>query len=104
MPVGPWILGGLGVGSMATGVILWVLGRGERADLYATCGVTHTCAQGDVDRARSKVLAGDVTFVVGLAALGGAVGWALAVPRAPRTSVGIRPVAGGGLLSWQGAF
>jgi hypothetical protein len=89
---------------MGTGVVLWVQGRSERADLYATCGVQHDCAPSDVSRARSKLVGGDIAAGVGLVAVGAALWWALAAPSAARTSVDVRPVARGGVVSWQGAF
>lgn len=104
IPVGAWALGGLGAVALGTGVVFWIEGRSERAHLYATCGVKHDCASSEVDRARTKLVVGDVVSGVGLVAVGAAVWWALAAPSSPRPSVEVRPVSGGVVMSWRGTF
>jgi hypothetical protein len=104
VPAGAWVLGGLGAAGMTTGVLLWAMGRSEHATLSATCGVTHDCDQGAVDRARTKLVVGDIVFGVGIAAVGAAVWWGLSGSSARRIPVGVQPVAGGSVVSWQGRF
>jgi hypothetical protein len=104
VPAGVWVLGGVGAAAITAGALLWAVGRSEHGTLYATCGVTHDCAESAVDGARTKLVAGDVVFGAGLAAVGAAVWWGLNGTSAPRSSVGVTPVAGGALMSWQASF
>jgi hypothetical protein len=73
--VGPVVLGGLGLGVFASGVLLWVVGRGEHADLRSTCAPSGSCATTDVESARTKLLVGDVAAAVGVLAVAGAMYW-----------------------------
>jgi hypothetical protein len=104
VPAGVWVLGGVGAAAITAGALLWVVGRSEHGTLYATCGVTHDCAEGDVDSARAKLVAGDIVFGAGLAAVGAAVWWGVSGASAARSPVGIQPVAGGGVVSWRASF
>jgi hypothetical protein len=104
IPAAAWVLGGVGAAGLATGAVLWGVGRGERATLYATCGVTHACDEAAIDRARAKLVAGDIVFGVSLAAVGAAVWWGIAGSSAPAIPVAATPVAGGGMMSWQASF
>lgn len=74
-PVGPLVLGGVGVALAAAGGVFWALGRGEHADLESTCAPAGTCATSDIDAARTKLVVGDVAVVAGVLALTGAVAW-----------------------------
>jgi hypothetical protein len=105
VPMGAWILGGAGLIATSAGVFFWVSGRSDRSDLYASCGLTQSCSQREIDNARTKVLVGDLTFGLGLAAIGVAVGWTLLTP-APSSppALGAAPVPGGGVVSWRSAF
>jgi hypothetical protein len=104
VPAGAWVLGGVGAAAVTTGVVLWIAGRSEHGTLVATCGVTHSCDESAVDRARTKLVVGDIVFGVGLAAVGAAVWWGVAGSSAPQIPVSATPVAGGGLLSWRARF
>ncbi len=72
--------------------------------LVATCGVTHDCEPAAVDRARTRLVAGDIVFGVGLAAAGAAVWWGVTGSSAPPIPVSASPVAGGAVVSWQAKF
>ena len=104
VPAGVWVLGGASAAAITAGALLWAVGRSEHGTLYATCGVTHDCAESAVDSARTKLVAGDIVFGAGLAAIGAAVWWGITTASAPRPPVAVQPVAGGGLVSWQGTF
>jgi hypothetical protein len=104
IPSGAWAVGSLGAAGMTAGVALWILGRNDRSNLYATCGVMHDCAPSAVDHARSEIVAGDVAAGLGIAAVGAAVVWAIVAPSAPRLPVAARPVPGGGIVGWQASF
>ena len=104
IPPGAWILGGVGAAGVTAGALLWAVGRSERSTLYATCGITHACDDAAIDQARTKVVAGDIVFGVGIVAVGAAVWWGVAGSSAPKIPVSAIPVAGGGLMSWQRSF
>src|SRR6185437_3811766 len=100
VPVGAWVIGGVGAAGLTAGVALWILGRSDRSNLYATCGVKHDCSPSAVDHARNELVAGDVAAGLGIAAVGAAVVWALVAPSATPPPVDARPVAGGGVVTW----
>ena len=104
IPTGAWILGGAGVAALTTGAALWAVGRSERSTLYSTCGISHTCDASSIDAARTKLVAGDIVFGVGVVAVGAAVWWGVTGTSTPKIPVSATPVAGGGLMSWQGSF
>ncbi len=103
VPPMAWAMGAVGAGAIAGGVYFWIRGRGERADLYATCGTTGQCSPGAVQSARSKLVIGDVGVGVGLAAVVAAVWWGVTAS-SPRTVVGGMPVPGGAIASCTVAF
>jgi hypothetical protein len=104
VPTGAWILGGAGLIATSAGVFFWVSGRSDRSDLYASCGLTQSCSQHEIDSARTKVLVGDLTFGLGLAAIGVAVGWTLLTPAPSTPTLGAAPLPGGGVVSWRSTF
>ncbi len=107
VPVATWVLGGAGLAAIGAGVFFWVSGLGDRSDLYAGCGLTHSCAQSDVDASRTKLLIGDVAVGAGIVALGVATYFALAPRRSPSTHaarVDFAPTAGGGFVSMRAPF
>jgi hypothetical protein len=77
--LGPWIMGGAGVAAMGLGALFWIVGRGERSDLFDRCGTPGACTSDDIDSSKSssqtKLVVGDVAFGLGLAAVAGAVLW-----------------------------
>lgn len=104
IPTGAWVLGSLGGAGLTAGALLWAVGRSERSTLYSTCGVTHACDAAAIDQARTKLVAGDIVFGVGIAAVGAAVWWGVTGSSAPKIPVSATPVAGGALVSWHGSF
>jgi hypothetical protein len=100
--VSPWAwvmygVGGLGLGSFA---LFAITGRQDVQTLRETCA-PH-CEQGAIDRARTKLIVGDVSLVVGLAAVG--VGtWLVFHPtKESNVSFQVAPHAVGG--RWQVQF
>ena len=73
--VGPLVLGGLALGLVGGGGVLWAVGRGEHSDLESSCAPAGTCATGDIDAARTKLIVGDIVALAGVLALAGAVYW-----------------------------
>lgn len=96
-----WALLGGGAIALGVGVYFEAAGLSERSNLDSTCRSTSTCASSDVDSARGKVTAGDVTLGVSAALLAGAAYVYFTRPTAgPRRGADalrlqVGPVAGG---------
>ncbi|WP_437954731.1 hypothetical protein WME76_24520 [Sorangium sp. So ce119] len=102
----PIALGGV---AAAGGVAYAALGLSARADadrLRTTCA--PRCAEADVDAVRTKVIAANVAFGVGVAALGGAVAALLlrdSMPAAPAAAaVHVVPLPGGAAAALGARF
>lgn len=78
VPPATWIFGGLAVASVGAFAFFALKGTGEIHDLRDTCGRTQSCAQNDVDAAKSKLLIGDIFLGVGVVSAGIATYFALA--------------------------
>ena len=109
---GPWILIGIGAASLVGFGVVETLAQVRYADYTDTCGKTHTCDA-------SKVSSLGVAFGTGIALLGvGVVGvgvgltWLLVgggkhaekLPAPSTTAFDVRPLPGGGMLTWAGRF
>lgn len=95
-PVGPIVLGSIGVASVATGVVFWVIGRSEHDDLASTCAPEGLCATSDIDAARAKLIAGDIAVIAGALAIAGAVTWWLvAQPSSTGARAAVRSLSPG---------
>jgi hypothetical protein len=70
LPVAGIALVGLGVASVVVFAALAAVGTSEIDDLRASCGQTQSCAEGDVDDAKTKIIVGDVMLGVGVLAAG----------------------------------
>ena len=79
----PLIVGTLGVAAIAAGGAFWFVGLRERSNLEQTCKDAHTCAQGDIDASRTKLIVGDVLAGLGVVALAGALYLFLSQPGEP---------------------
>jgi len=77
----PWIVGGLGVAAMGTGVALDLVGTSELDHLRETCA--PYCDDADLSAARTKIIAGDALLVVGIAVGAGLAWWLLSRPSEP---------------------
>lgn len=106
VPVGPIVLGVVGVASLATMVPLWVSARSGYDDLRATCGASACpeALRGDVRRAETFAVAGDVLLGVGVASLAGAATWWLVGRRAHERRVVAWCGAGGCAVGLAGSF
>ena len=108
VPVAPIVLGAVGVVALGTWATLGILGKNQLANLHATCGVTHTCAQADVDATRHKLLGADVSLATGIVALAVGTGLLIAHVRAKPPTTGLHvealPLARGGGVALSGAF
>lgn len=70
VPTTSIVLGGVGVAALGSFAAFGILGKNQLAKLHETCGVTHTCAEADVDAARTKLIVADVSLGVSVVALG----------------------------------
>ncbi len=100
----PWILIGGGGALVASGIVFWAVGSGQRGDLRDGCAKTSSCSQSDVDGARAKLVVGDV--LVGLGVLVAAAGVYVAITSSGKASAGIRlaPTTAGATLGLGGGF
>lgn len=95
-----FVFGGLGVASIGAFAFLGLKGTGEINDLRDTCGKTQTCAQKDVDAAKTKLLIGDVFLGVGIVSAGLATYFALTPKKDVPLTVGVK----GTSLELRGSF
>ncbi len=79
-PVSSWLLAGLGTAALGTGAALGISGLVARSNLDECA---PSCAQSDLDSARTRLLVSDITVGVGVVAIAAAaVLWILSPPRA----------------------
>jgi len=107
IPLGTWILGGVGVVALGSFAVLGLGARSRANELRTTCA--PACASEDVDGLKRRMLFADVSLGVGVLALGGAtLVWALstrgAEPTPAALQVSITPLAGGGGVWLSGVF
>lgn len=91
VPAGAWILGGAGLLAIGGGVALWLSGRNDRDDLRGQCASAPSCAQGDIDAAKTKLVVGDVLAGAGVLAIGAGVWLALRPSSSSSTAVTMGP-------------
>jgi hypothetical protein len=109
-PIGPLVVGGLGLVATGIGAGLWAVGKSAENTAIVECGtggLTHCnpMAKPDADSSRAQITAGNVVFAVGV--VGTVVGaiwlwrWS-ASPPASGVTAGVTP--GGGWLGWRGTL
>ena len=69
-PVAAFVLGGVGIVALGSFAFFGLTGTSDVSTLRDGCGVTHSCAQTDVDAARTKLLIADISLGVGVVTLG----------------------------------
>lgn len=72
---GPWVLGGVGVASLAAFAVLEAIAQGEYGDLKNGCGATRSCTDSQTSPTQTKFIVAGITMGVGIAALAVAVPW-----------------------------
>lgn len=77
-PVGPIVVGALGLAAVGVFAGLGIKGKDDLAGLRATCGQTHSCAPAEVDAVKGTLIAADVSLGAGVLALGAATIWLVA--------------------------
>lgn len=71
-PVLVYPLAGLGAAALGSFAFFGLSGHADAEDLRGGCGRTASCAESDVDAARTKYIVADVSLGVGIVALGAA--------------------------------
>lgn len=109
VPVVVYVLGGLGVVSLATSVYFQAGGLSKRSDLDDR-GCKPYCPVDDVDAAKRDILIGDIALGVGIASLGAATYFYLSRPSVSEQTANRRPpldvlsVPGGAMAAFRGQF
>ena len=70
LPVAGMVVVGVGVGFAAGFAALAAVGTSQVDDLRDTCGQTQSCAEADIDDAKTKLIVGDVLLGAGIIAAG----------------------------------
>lgn len=111
LPIGAFVVGGLGLAAVGVFAGLAITGKGELDNLRETCGKTQSCKQSDVDAVKVQLIAGDISLGVGALAVGAAVIWLIASQRggapAPNAAMLVpvaAPVPGGMTGGFVGRF
>jgi hypothetical protein len=104
LPLGTYLLGGIGVAAIAVGAGLDIAGKDRESTLKNTCA--PYCAHSDVAAMRAQVLAGDIILGVGLASVAAAVVVALTAPgeRSGAAWVTAYPLAAGAAIAGGARF
>src|SRR5262249_48657010 len=106
VPVGAWVLGAVGVASLGAFAYFGLTAHSELDSLKTTC--SPACSDDRRRRGGTKAAIADVALGVGVAALGGAVLWAILSHTGGAKSAAVRvdvaPVAGGAVAGVSGAF
>jgi hypothetical protein len=69
-PIAAFVVGGIGVVALGSFAYFGLTGKKDVSDMRDSCGITHSCAQSDVDAAKTKLLVADISLAVGVVALG----------------------------------
>jgi hypothetical protein len=91
-PAWTWVLGGVGVAAVGTGVAFYGIGLGQRSTLADSCAPQHACDDGRISAARTKLVIGDVLVGVGAVALAASIYFALTGRAATTTTAGAAPL------------
>jgi hypothetical protein len=108
---GPWILIGVGAASLVGFAIVETIAQVRYADYTDTCGKTHSCDASNVSALGAAFGTGIALLGVGIVGVGVGVTWLLVggkhaekTPAPSTTALDVRPLPGGGMLTWAGRF
>jgi hypothetical protein len=108
VPLGVWVLGGVGLAGIASFVVLGSVGKSDESSLQRSC--SPNCSSGPIDKVRTEYMTADVGLGVGAAALVTAGVWYLLRPgrtegaAAPQDGIAIAPGPRGAVLEYGGRF
>ena len=101
VPVGVYVLGGLGVAGLGSFAVLGALGKADESHLSSTC--SPACSSSDVQGVRGKYLGADIALGVGVASLAGAAIWYVLRPTrdVDAATLSVIPTRGGTMVEWR---
>lgn len=109
--LGPWILIGVGAASLVGFGVVETIAQVRYSDYQDTCGTTHSCDASNVSSLRAAFGTGIALLGVGIVGVGVGVTWLLVggkhtetAPAPATTALDVRPLPGGGMLTWAGRF
>ncbi len=97
-----YLFAGIGVVGIAGFAYFASTGLSERSELERTC--YPSCSEADVDRARSKLVIGDISLGLGITSAGVATWLFVRASPSSSTSFGVVPVTGGSVATVRGMF
>ncbi len=105
-PTGAWVLGGVGVVALGSFVYFGLTAKHDLNQLQGEC--SPSCSDSQTHPGRTAATVADVSLGVGVAALAGAVTWALLAPHASEKAASARvdivPTSSGGVALFRGSF
>lgn len=106
-PLG-FVIGGIGLAAVGVGAVTGILAIGVKSDLEETCPVPSACSQegqGLASKGEALTTTGTITFLAGLAFIGGGIALVLTSPVSSKTTAFV-PAAlpGGGGAVFRGRF
>jgi hypothetical protein len=106
IPVGVWVLGGVGLAGLGAFTYFGITAKGEYDDLKKAC--SPGCTDDETSSGRTSALLADISLGVGAAALIGGVTWLIIAkkkkPKEDSAALGIAPTRAGATLSLGGRF
>jgi len=108
VPLGIFVLGGIGVAGFLTFGVLGLVGRNGESSLESTC--KPDCSQAAIGKVRTEYIVADAALGIGAAALVSAGLWYFLRPRRPYEAppnpggVALVPGRDGAVLKWNGTF
>ena len=104
VPVGAWVLGGVGVLGLGSFAVLGSMAKSDLDDLKKTC--SPNCSDDDTSSGETKALIADISLGVGIAGIVGGVTWALVAKKRSKEapSVSFLPTRTGGVATFSGRF
>jgi hypothetical protein len=102
-----YVVGGIGIAALGSFTYFELRGQSDYRALRDGCARTRTCAQSDVDAARTELVVGVISLGTAVLAAG-VFSWLLLRGETPRntaiapTPIDVRAVHGGGVLEYRG--
>jgi hypothetical protein len=106
-PVPAIIVGSAGLLTLGVSIGIGLAAKSDVDGMRATCGMTHSCAQSDIDSANAKLIVSDILTVAGIVGIAGGVVLFLLRPKMTEpatTGVVVTPARGGATASFSMHF
>src|SRR5262249_23574518 len=85
-PLGAWAMLGLGAAALGVGTYFALSAASDHADQADACAPTRTCSPSELDSVRARAIAADVSFAIGIVAIGVSAWLLLTQPKPASTS------------------